>query len=225
MKLASLLVPRRFVRRYPTVAAELRAVQRRAKALCFEELPVDDAGDLAELAETARALGLALVQVPAGDAICAYVLHLDQSWRIEMHQALRRTTPWTDALAALESQLLGYTAAETRAWLADLRRDSIGWGMATLLVRVTPAQLASLARVGGRYLPAEIADAPLDALVVPHDRSLRADAYRRLGRARLLRFGVPHGTPRVVGDALNAVLQTRVQVLTPRGWRDVSPPR
>jgi hypothetical protein len=155
-RLSSLFGRRRRAQPYPTMQAELDAVRDGAKALALEVWPRDgilDDPDYRRMLELAWARGLQIVQQPdqgrGGVPIVAvYALHPEQAWRIPAHRLLWQTYPdaagaWSDGAEAVESALLGYSRAQTAAWLADLRHQRLGWRGTTVYIVAPAAALAS----------------------------------------------------------------------------------
>src|SRR5262245_46850535 len=112
-------IPRGLVT-YPTVAAELDAVAARKKGMSMwgmtrSGILRDDAFPH-EVMRSAFDRGLALVlypeersELPKFQGITAYVLHLDQAWRIPAQRVLYDARgPWTEATTDQLGQLLGY---------------------------------------------------------------------------------------------------------------------
>jgi len=103
--------------------AEIEAVADRRKPIAMFSGARSELDDLVETAfEHELMTILQPSRVPADpDDADLFVLHPDQAWRVPALAALWDTTrgQWTDAAEDQQSLLLGYSAEERTAWLAD----------------------------------------------------------------------------------------------------------
>jgi hypothetical protein len=168
-RFSSLFRARRAARPYPNMQAELDAVRDGAKALSMEVWPRDgilDEPDYRRMLRLAWDRNLCVVHAPergrtGSDVVAVYAVRPEEAWRIPAHRTLWRTYvdaagAWSDGAEAVESALLGYTPAQTAAWLTDLRHQRMGWRGATLYVVAPAAALArprlSASALGGTVL-------------------------------------------------------------------------
>jgi hypothetical protein len=220
--------------------AELDAVRDGAKALAVEVWPRDgilDEPDYRRMVRLAWERGLSVVNAPDRgrtgiDIVAVYALRPEEAWRIPAHRTLWRTYVdaaggWSDGAEAVESALLGYTPAQTAAWLADLRHRRMGWRGATVYVVAPAAALAgprlSASALGGTVLwcddTREVVRAPPAWLT----RAKLALARAAVDTAVLERL-----FPKARGPVATRVLDERaaellddaaIEVLGPRGFR------
>lgn len=203
---------------YRTLAAELDAVRAGAKALSMFPLarpgrePEDDAF-LAQLLRAAEARGLSVLVEPgepgelagAPPGVTAYALPLAEAWRVPalaaLFRAAREEGAWSDAAERQLSALLGYSARERRAWLAELRWSVAAWGAKTVYALLDAEARARAARLGRRCFgePAEVAGMVLFAHAGGH--ALRRDAAQKAPRGVVIaRAGIaPAAFARVFG--------------------------
>ena len=238
---------------YRTLAAELEAVRSRRKAMSMFPFarPGDDAVDdaaLRALVNAASARGLAVIVYPdelfgLPRGICAFVLPLDQAWRVPALRALWQTAleggAWSDAAERQTSALLGYGARERRAWMARARHRVAAWGARTIYTLLDRAGRRRVDELGRRCLgpaaaiegmtwfaharghapkvhAARLAPAGLAIARV----GLEGAAYEALlGGARPVRGVVSATADRRSAAAIAAGLRSNVELLGARGWR------
>lgn len=219
--------------------AELDAVAARGKALMVTG--VGDADDLARLQREAFARGLAVVLTESAAGPDAFVLHLDQAWRLPALAALREAAfegdgAWSLAAEAQASLLLGYTAVERAAWLADRRQRSAGYNCLTVYALLDDAARERAAAVGSRCFGAAQDIAGTRLFFHPGRELVRRDAFARVpGGLVLARAGLAwpaadelFGPRRSWGTGLveaaipegfdQRALRTPVELLTRKGW-------
>ena len=202
--------------------AEIEAVADRRKPIAMFSGARSELDDLVETAfEHELMTILQPSRVPADpDDADLFVLHPDQAWRVPALAALWDTTrgQWTDAAEDQQSLLLGYSAEERTAWLADRSWRHAGPRGITIYAVLSAAQSRALDAVGRRCLP-------LDTPVFFHPTHvIRRDAMRLIPRTkRLARAGLEVGLLRrtfaTITPVINAGLTSNVQLLTRAGWR------
>ncbi|MBA3404804.1 MAG: hypothetical protein H0U13_09015 [Gemmatimonadaceae bacterium] len=98
-----------------------------------------------------------------------FIASPNESWRIASYLALKRAfenRPWCDGAEALESALLGYSEDAISAWLNYVRHTRIGWGMSTIYILLSDAQLEHVSECGHRCVPTEAMSAGLRLIEV-----------------------------------------------------------
>ena len=234
---------------YATMRAELDAVRDGRKAIAMELWPRDSIAedrDYSRLVRLALARGLQLVHQPDRSRdglpiVAVYALRTEQAWRIPALHALWRvvaaTAAWGDAAEAVEGFLLGYSEPQIAAWLAERRRERLGWRGTTIYLVITPSQRERLATTGCRYLDPEMLAAGISAAACDATRVIKVPppswiARRKLALARVAladpavsrilgppaalrtaRLGAGHAT------VLNRALESHIEILDRGGWR------
>ena len=241
---------------YRTLAAELDAVRSRRKAMSMFPLarPGDDAGDdahLRELMNAATARGLAVMVYPdelfgLPRGVCAFVLPLDQAWRVPallaLWQAALEGGPWSDAAERQTSLLLGYGGRERRAWIARTRHRVAAWGARTVYTLLDRAGRRRIDELGRRCFGAAAAIEGMAFFAHERGHALKAHATRLapaglaiaragldgaayealLGAARPVRGVVSATADRRSAAAIAAGLRSNVELLGARGWRQAA---
>lgn len=210
-----------------TDAAELDAVAAGRKAM---SLFIGDDDGIAELA-MARNLIVTTHADPRLGELHVFVTRADQLWRIQAYLALWETAfvdgRWSDGAENLAGYLLGYSAAQRKAWLAQQRQAIPAWTAATVYALVTDAQRELIESLGRRCLP------PGLTLFTRRGEVLKASAFAKLPRGQTLAragleiaaanklFGTATSRALTVkqAPAINAALLSGVQLLTKTGWR------
>jgi hypothetical protein len=238
-----------------TAASELEAVQAGRKAIAMfplarpGEVPADDAFLRRLLgAATARGLGVLvepdaqppLAGVPRG--VIAFAIAPGEGWRVPalavLWRAARESGAWSDAAERQQSDLLGYSAAERAAWLAELRHRAAGWGARTVYALLDGARVDAIDQLGRRCFGPPAAIEGLVFFVHGRGHPPRRDAARRAprgfaiaraaiaepARARLFGGRTGRGVIEAVATAraaaaIAAGLRSSVELLTARGWR------
>ncbi|HWU85641.1 MAG TPA: hypothetical protein VN253_00090 [Kofleriaceae bacterium] len=238
---------------YRTLAAELDAVRSRRKAMSM--FPFDrpgasaeDDADLRALMNAASARGLAVIVHPdelfgLPRGMCAFVLPLDQAWRVPALLALWQTAleggAWSDAAERQTSFLLGYGDRERRAWMARTRHRVAAWGARTIYTLLDGAGRRRIDELGRRCLGPAAAIEGMTFFAHARGHALVPDAARRapaghaiarvgveaaaydalLGRARPVRGVVSAIAGRRAAAEIAAGLRSNVELLGARGWR------
>jgi hypothetical protein len=229
--------PGRAKHAYRSPAAELDAVASGAKGMSKFSFPREvltsrDA-EYVEILTLALARDLVVALRRVNDrSVQVYVARAEELWRVPAHHALWETAltggAWSDAAEMQESFLLGYSAAQRTAWLAEKRDESAAWGAPTVYALLTAAQRKAIEALGKRCFAAEKLQ-----LMHPTGSNLRRNA-RTLVPAGFTLARVALG--REMFDALfgkrqrvdvpvekiaetNAALRSNVQFLDRGGWK------
>jgi len=148
---------------YDTPEKEIAAVKLGAKALaCFDATLSGAADDCESLVGLCAGHDLLLtVSSPSGrdaniGACQMFVYRNEESWRLPALGALRSISrhghKWSEALEALESNLLGYSEEQTAEWLRHFSKYNVGWAGTTVYLIMPRAQRENLRRFGDRCI-------------------------------------------------------------------------
>ena len=199
---------------YKTLASELAAIARGTKRLSF--FATDRAGlaaDLAEIEPLAGKRGLVTTVATRKGAIDIFVHRAESARWIPSLQALLSSSPWSFDHEAALGKLLGYSAADRKAWLAAERHARPAFGVLTL------------------YGESRTKHVPPCLWWSAPGRVVAADAYATRARgAELWRVGVTPSYARRLDPSGTVLLRHRrgferamrtpYEVLRSTGWRE-----
>ncbi|MCX5746347.1 MAG: hypothetical protein NT062_28045 [Proteobacteria bacterium] len=236
---ATLFSPRRpdpKLRPYRDEVAALDAVAAGKKAMLFTSYTPGARFTALVRAATARGLAVTLHD-PDGSEPNVYVLPLDQTWRIAALDALRETAlvdgNWTLASEALESLLLGYTAAQRARWIEAFRARQAAFSCQTVYALLTREQRDAVTALGHRCFGSPVG---LTLFFHTGEYDVRADAAKRIPKGHTLarvgfdwdvvdalfadKSGIATATitPRTAARAA-AAIRSNVQLLTGARWK------
>jgi hypothetical protein len=129
-------------------------------------------------------LTVSFVESHRGNGIVnVYISHADEAWRVKAHAEIRARVPlssWSDEWESFQSYLLGYTKAETDAYLEYMHWGRLGWYGVTVYVAANRQQAEALSGGGLRCFVADALSSGLRAYLVRGNKVLRRDAADRL---------------------------------------------
>ena len=236
---------------------EMAAVQRGEKPICKYSFPrsaVED-NDLDYLAIAQRTLDAGLTLTlrlnpfsapPPHEDVYVFAHREGEAWRVSAWLAtatvVREYLPWSDALEALESALLGYSEEQIAQWIAYHRARQLGWEGRTIYVLMTREQGQRIVDHGSRSFPDGMtADEVLLCFVSRNRRPMRRDATEQCGRGHALaRIAIATESyttmfssllqatdaevvsveiPASRAVSINRVLESKIEFLSADGWR------
>jgi len=241
-----------FEPRVVKVRDELLAVAEGRKVLAWYPMnraQVEEYTELDDLMDAARKLDLSVVvrarpepvTHPAEPDRDVFVVRDAVPWQVEAFRACQDVLgryDWSDSSEYMYSEFLGYAPEECDAWVAECRRNRLGWRGKTLYGLCDDSQVGQLRATACRCFPESFDSASFLVFVtgaelvlprelegrIPHGRTLvrfavEYESYLRLfsgasaaGGVRSVQLGMPPA-------ALNAVLESHIEAWTPDGWQ------
>lgn len=214
--MAKIFEPYRPVRAFKSLADELDAIARGDKPISWfasERKKVDSNADLKPITRAALDRGLAVTLAPRDTLVDLFIHFAAAARRITPLQTLLARSPWTFTLEAELSRQLGYAPKQRTAWIAAEKHRVPAYGCVTLYA-IAPKSHRRLRNDTFVFTrPGDVAIHGATATDPEHP---------------MVRFGLPPlvaskllrgGKSGMISSSWFERHSTRVQTLTPNGWR------